>query len=108
MASEARKIVESALGNNMAAKIWTGNYAPVFPFTPQDFAIGALMPMILYLFRWGHRRGRGKFHSVFGAASGKPTIRHVVEKLASCELFEGFESDTDKSILGDLLLTVIL
>ena len=32
-----------------------------------------------------------------------------MEKLATCELFEGFESDTDKyRLLGDLLLTGIL
>ena len=64
MASEARKIVESVLGGHMTAKVWTNNYAPVFPFTPQGFAVGALLPMMLYLFRWGHRRGRGKFNAV--------------------------------------------
>jgi hypothetical protein len=108
MASEARTIVESALGNHMTAKIWTGNYAPVFPFTPQQFAIGSLMPMILYLFRWGHRRGRGKFDSAFSPAVGKPTVRSVAERLALNGKFEGFETEVGQTILGDLLLTAIL
>ena len=102
MASEARKTVEMALGDHMTAKVWTGNYAPVFPFTPQDFAIGALMPMILYLFRWGHRRGRGKFNSVFSVEGGKPTIRSVADRLARSELVQGFESEAGRTILGDL------
>jgi hypothetical protein len=63
VASEARKIVESVLGDNMTAKVWTSNYARVFPFNPSQFSVGALLPMILYLFRWGHRRGRGKLSS---------------------------------------------
>ena len=108
MASEARKTVENALGNHMTAKIWTGNYVPVFPFTPQDFAIGALMPMILYLFRWGHRRGRGKFNSSFGPDGGKPTIRSVADVLAQSEVLAGFDTETGRTILGDLLLTAIL
>lgn len=108
MASDARKIVDSALGNHMTAKIWTGNYSPVFPFTPQDFAIGALMPMILYLFRWGHRRGRGKFNATFSPPVGKPTVRSVAERLTQSEKFVGFESEAGHTILGDLLLTAIL
>ena len=74
MASDARKIVETVLGGHMTARVWTHIYAPVFPFTPQDFSVGALLPMVLYLFRWGHRRGLGKFKTVFSSPRGKPTI----------------------------------
>jgi hypothetical protein len=70
MASDARKIVESVLGGRMTARVWTSVYAPVFPFTPQGFSVGALLPMILYLFRWGHRRGRGTFNCLLGGLSG--------------------------------------
>jgi hypothetical protein len=107
MASEARKIVESVLGGHMTAKVWTSNYVPVFPFTPQGYAVGALLPMVLYLFRWGHRRGKGKFNVAFGR-SGKPTIRSIAEKLVDSEGFAGFQSETGKAILGDLLLTSAL
>lgn len=81
MASEARKIVESVLGANTTAKIWTSNYLPVLPFTPQQFSVGAVLPMLLYLFRWGHRRGKGKFEERFRSEQGKPTVRHVAEIL---------------------------
>jgi hypothetical protein len=108
MASEGRKIVESVLGGNMTAKIWTGIYAPVFPFNPQDFAVGALLPTVLYLFRWGHRRGRGKFNAVFSPAGGKPTIATVVTKLAGDPRFGGFHGEVGRAVLGDLLLTSAL
>src|SRR5689334_8136378 len=105
MASEARKIVESVLGGHMTAKIWTGIYAPVFPFNPQGFTVGALLPMMLYLFRWGHRRGRGKFNAVFSSPGGKPTIASVAKKLADDARFNGFDGEVGRALLGDLLLT---
>jgi hypothetical protein len=109
VASEARKIVESVLGDKMTTKVWTSNYAPVFPFTPQGFSVGALLPMILYLFRWGHRRGRGKFNSVFSPpGGGKPTVRSVSTLLAADPKFEGFDSKLGREMLGDLLLSSAL
>lgn len=109
MASEARKIVESVLGGNMMAKIWTNNYSPVFPFTPQGFSVGALLPMVLYLFRWGHRRGRGKFNSSFSPASGgKPTIKSVATSLSEDPRFLNFSDELGLEFLGDLLLTSAL
>jgi hypothetical protein len=109
MASEARKIVESVLSGHMTAKVWTNNYAPVFPFTPQGFAVGALLPMMLYLFRWGHRRGRGKFNAAFSpAVGGKPTIGSVAEKLSADPRFINFSDEFGRELLGDLLLTSAL
>lgn len=108
MASEARKIVESVLGGHMTAKVWTGIYAPVLPFNPQGLSLGALLPMMLYLFRWGHRRGRGKFNAVFSSPGAKPSIRSVSEKLATDSRFEGFRGEVGQAILGDLLLTSTL
>ncbi len=54
MASEARKTIEAVFGGQMTAKVWTANYNPVLPFTPAGFSVGAVLPMMLYLFRWGH------------------------------------------------------
>lgn len=93
----------------MTAKIWTNNYAPVLPFTAQDFPVGALLPMILYLFRWGHRRGRGQFSTTFpSTGGGKPTVRSVSAALAKNELFLGFEGRAGQEIIGDMLLSSVL
>ena len=108
MASEARKIVESVLGSHMTVKVWTGIYLPVFPFNPQAFTVRELLPMMLYLFRWGHRRGRGKFNAAFNSAGRKATIESVSEKLASDPRFDGFKEEVGRAVLGDLLLTSAL
>ena len=101
----SRELVVRALSDQMTAKVWTGNYAPVFPFTPQDMSIGALLPAMLYMFRWGHRRGRGEFFKVFSDISTqKPTIRSVARKLASHNRLAGFDGDIELAILGDMLL----
>lgn len=108
MASDARRIVQSVLGDHMTSQIWTSNYAPVFPFTPQDFSVGALLPMILYLFRWGHRRGRGKFKAAFSLNGSAPTIRSVANRLAQEPTLSGIDGQVAKGILGDMLLTSAL
>ncbi|MEG8028944.1 hypothetical protein [Sphingomonas aerolata] len=91
----------------MTAQIWTSTYSPVFPFTPQDFSVGAVLPMMLYLFRWGNRRGKGQFAAVYGA-SGAPTISSTVNRLISDPAIEGFDTASGRAILGDFLLTSIL
>uniref|UniRef100_UPI0019545C80 hypothetical protein n=1 Tax=Enterobacter asburiae TaxID=61645 RepID=UPI0019545C80 len=78
MASATRRVVEDVLGNYMTSQVWTSTYHPVLPFTPQDFSVGAILPMMLYLFRWGHRRGKGRFAETYGQG-GPPTIRSVVD-----------------------------
>jgi hypothetical protein len=108
MASDARRIVESVLGGYMTARVWTAIYSPVFPFSPASFSVGALLPMVLYLFRWGHRRGRGKFKTTFSVSGGKQTITSVSNKLAENSYFSGFEGEVGQVVLGDLLLTSVL
>jgi hypothetical protein len=107
MANETRQVVESVLGSQMTAQIWTSTYPPVFPFVPQDFSVGAILPMMLYLFRWGNRRGKGKFAEAYGAGS-PPTISTTVARLVEDPTIEGFDTATGRAILGDLLLTSIL
>ncbi len=108
MPSEARKIVESVLGSHMTSQVWTSVYTPVFPFTPQDFEVGAILPMLLYLFRWGHRRGKGRFAAAFSDGEGAPTIGKVAARLSREPSFEGFDSTFGRGVLGDVLLTTIL
>jgi hypothetical protein len=107
MASETRQVVESVLGSRMTAQIWTSTYSPVFPFVPQDFSVGGVLPMMLYLFRWGNRRGKGKFADTYGEG-GPPTITTTVGRLIEDPSIEGFDSTTGRAILGDFLLTSIL
>jgi hypothetical protein len=105
----SKTIVWNVLSPNMAAQIWSSNYAPVFPFTPQDYSVGALLPAVLYMFRWGHRRGRGQFEQTFSpSVSEKPTIESVAAPLSKTSHFDGFDTDTAKAILGDLLLANVL
>lgn len=105
----SRELVVRALSHQMTAKVWTGNYAPVFPFTPQDVSIGAILPAMLYMFRWGHRRGRGEFSKVYSdAETPKPTIRSVARKLSKHSLLSGFDSELGLTILGDMLLASTL
>ena len=42
------------------------NYFAALPFTPQDYEVGSLLPAMLYMARWGHRRGKGHFIETFG------------------------------------------
>ncbi len=107
MANETRQVIESVLGNHMTTQIWTSTYFPVFPFVPQDFSVGAILPMMLYLFRWGHRRGKGKFAEIYGGGH-TPTIASTVNKLISDAAIDGFDTPTGRAILGDFLLTSIL
>ncbi len=107
MANETRQVVESVLGSQMTAQIWTSTYPPVFPFVPQHFSVGAILPMMLYLFRWGNRRGKGKFAEAYGAGS-PPTISSTVARLVEDPSITGFDSATGRAILGDFLLTSIL
>src|SRR6266446_3461651 len=105
----SKAIVSNVLSPNMAAQVWTVTYTPVFPFTPASFAVGAVLPSVLYMFRWGHRRGRGKFTQTFsGDGLKKPTIESVARRLAQSTRFDGFADDTEKAIQGDLLLAYVL
>lgn len=63
--------------------------------------MSGVLPMVLYLMRWGQRRGKGKFFDVFGTDA---TINDITAKLVTNESFVGFNDSTDQAILGDLLL----
>jgi hypothetical protein len=75
--------------------------------------MGAILTAAFYMFRWGKRRGTGKFNATFGITNEKgytkPTIEKVSSKIVSQPAhFEGFETRTGQAILGDLLLTFCL
>ena len=111
----ARSIVDDVFGRAMTREIWTGNYEKALPVSVQDFDLSAVLPAVFYMFRFGHRRGKGNFIKTFGGNAGTPkdrrkaaTIERVANKLAETEFFEGFENDAGRAILGDLLLCFCL
>lgn len=108
-----KEIVESVLDIPTTKKLWSSVYTPILPFTPQDYSMGAVLPAILFMFRWGHRRGKGTFIKTFSKTENNkvnpPTIEDVVNNLSQKhDWFEGFEEQTEKAILGDMLLTFCL
>jgi hypothetical protein len=110
-----RTIVDDVLGRGTTREVWTGNYEKVLPISVQDFDLTAVLPAVFYMFRFGHRRGKGTFLETFGGATGTTrdkkalaTIERVAASLAQTVAFEGCDGETEQAILGDLLLSSCL
>ena len=115
MADNARKLVEDVLGPSMTREIWSGNYDKVLPVSVQDFELSSILPAVFYMFRFGQRRGRGKFIETFGLPEESEsekrrsaTVDRVAERLSSTVGLDGFNGEPEKAILGDLLLCFCL
>ena len=115
MSGTARAIVDDVLGRQMTREIWSGNYAKVLPVSVQIFDLSAVLPAVFFMFRFGHRRGRGKFVETYGAESGTAkerrraaTIESVASLLRTEQTFQNFDDETEQAILGDLLLSFCL
>ncbi len=113
--TNARGIVENVLSRDMAREIWTGNYDKALPISIQDFDLSAILPAIFFMFRYGHRRGKGTFLETFGPREGtlrmrkrETTIERIADQLVEEDSFVGFETPIERSILGDLLLCYCL
>ena len=110
MSRAVKTVVEEALGPQRTRILWTANYYPALPFAPQSFEIGALLPVMLYMARFGYRRGKGNFTETFGqeidGGIKAPTIADVAKGLVakSDQNFLGFDDEVGPSVLGDLLL----
>jgi hypothetical protein len=110
-----KTIVEEVLTPARAKELWTANYFTALPFTPQHFEVGSLLPAMLYMARWGYRRGKGHFVETFGVvdAKGKPQPPRLIDvangllNRASGD-FDGFAEDHGPAMLADLLLTYCL
>ena len=110
MPNSARAIVREVLPRKMADEIWSARYDKVLPIS-QDFELSAVLPAVFYMFRFGQRRGRGKFLKTF-APQGRNTrerrqavtVERVAERMASSPFLDGFSGDVERAILGDLLL----
>ena len=116
----AKQLLEDVLTPAMVREVWTVNFGEAIPFTLQDFSVGALLPAVLYMFRRGHRRGAGGFQAAYqpeesdvkgarrrGRVSSKlsPSVTSVARVLAAdARHFSGFDGQTERDILADLLL----
>ena len=114
-ATTPRAIIDDLLGRPMARELWTGNFEKALPLSVQDFDLSAILPAVFYMFRFGQRRGKGKFVETFGLGSGttkeqkkSATIERVSSKLSESARFQGFDGDVEQAILGDLLLCCCL
>lgn len=111
MPNSARDIFRSVLPRNMADEIWSARYDKVLPISSNAFDLSAVLPAVLYMFRFGQRRGRGRFLDTFVPEGGtrpdrrrKATVDRVATSLASTTDLHGFEGVAERAILGDLLL----
>ncbi len=115
MADNARALVDDILGRKMTREIWSGNYDKVLPVSVQSFELSSILPAVFYMFRFGQRRGIGNFLKTFGDKSGSPSqirrsanIERIAQRLSHTEALDGFNSELEKAILGDLLLCFCL
>ena len=102
----AKEAVEEVFTKPVSDLIWTANTLIVLPLTPQNFAVGSVLPAVFYMCRRGYRRGRGRFQETFAPGQdARASIWSIAGKLTQDEsTFAGFQSETEKDILGDLLL----
>jgi hypothetical protein len=114
-ATTPRAILDELLGRPMARELWTGNFEKALPLSVQDFDLSAILPAVFYMFRFGQRRGKGKFVETFGLGSGttkeqkkSANIERVSSKLSETARFQGVDGDVEQAILGDLLLCYCL
>lgn len=108
----ARAIADDVFGRDTTREIWSGNYSKALPLSVQDFELRAVLPAVFYMFRFGYRRGKGKFLDVFGGEATSirerkqaATVERLAGKLAERNVFQGFDGETEQAILGDLLLS---
>jgi hypothetical protein len=111
----AKTIVENVLTPARARDLWTVNYFPALPFTPQHFEVGGLLPAMLYMARWGYRRGKGRFIETFGQKDAQskarpPRLVDVIQGLLTRagDKFHGFDGQNGPAMLADLMLTYCL
>ena len=111
MPNSARDIFRNVLPGHMADEIWSARYDKALPISSNAFDLSAVLPAVLYMFRFGERRGRGKFLDVFVPDGGtrperrrQATVERVAASLASTADLHGFDGTAERAVLGDLLL----
>lgn len=107
MSADVKKLASEALGPDRLKSLWTANNFAAFPLTPQAYDLGAVLPAMLYMARWGWRRGKGQFARAFAGPSGDVCLQDVSRVLVNQPeaSFEGFDDAVGQAMLSDLLLT---
>jgi hypothetical protein len=110
-----RAIVDDVFGRDTTREIWSANFTKALPISMMDFDLTAVLPAVFYMFRFGCRRGKGKFVEVVGGDSGSSrerkqaaTVERVTCKIVGSDMFHGFDGEIEQAILGDLLLSFCL
>ncbi|MDE0069129.1 MAG: hypothetical protein OXO48_05405 [Caldilineaceae bacterium] len=110
-----RALVEDVFARDMTGEIWSATYDKALPITVNDFDLSAVLPAVFYMFRYGQRRGTGKFLEVFGSHTGTSrqrrqsvTVERITERITENSSFAGFDDEVEKAILSDLLLCFCL
>lgn len=111
----ARGIADDVFGREATREIWSGNFLKALPLSVQDVELTAVLPAVFYMFRFGFRRGKGRFLDAFGEKHGglkekklTATVERVATALSQKDAFRGFEGEVERAILGDLLLSFSL
>ena len=117
--SDPKTVFEQTFNHARRQVLWSASYFPAIPFTTQQFDLGAVLPAMLYMMRWGTRRGQGQFGKIFGhpekrsnRATKESSVTHI------CDIaryltenktgLEGFGDAIGQQMLGDLLLASCL
>ena len=115
MSDSVRRLVEDVLSPHMTREVWSGNFHKALPVSLQPFELSEILPAVFYMFRFGDRKGKGKFLDTFSTGTGTPsqrrrsaTIERVADRLATADGLKGFDGEVKRAILGDLLLCFCL
>jgi len=97
----------------MRREIWSANYRKALPVSVQDFDLRAVLPAVFYMFRFGYRRGKGRFVDAFAEGDDEDRRKVNIERVAQVlsgrtNWFEGFDDEVRQAILGDLILCFCL
>ena len=87
-------------------------FEKALPISIQVFDLSAILPAVFFMFRYGHRRGKGTFLETFGPQEGtdpecvseKQRLNGSQTCLSRKTLSSGLKNTIEKAILGDLLL----
>ena len=102
----AKNIVEEVFTVPLAELIWTANTLVVLPLTPQNFAVGSVLPAAFYMCRRGYRRGKGRFQQTLShrRTSGRTSGRWQESSPKTISPSSDLIRKLRKIFLGDLLL----
>ncbi len=109
MDNDIKEIIENVISKKKMNHYLRAGFYYLMPFATQRFPVKSLLTNMLYLFRWGYRRGKGELINKLGNPGGKkyrdiaPSAYRVAEKLSGFKL-NGYDSNAKLDILADLLL----